>query len=122
MTSHFSVLLLSIILIAHLSSHTVETADTPNELFPALKGMYSLLQSAGNISIELIQTGVLISSYKYSQALGQEAWLSIGACARMGHILGLHKTVKSHVPTGPLSRDRFETKRNLWWGIVVLER
>jgi Fungal specific transcription factor domain len=122
MTSDFSVLVLSIILIVHLSSQIVEAAEIPRGLFPALKSMYSVLQSMGKFSIELIQAGVHIASYEHCQALGQDAWLSIGSCARMAHILGLHRTIKSYEPAGEVPGDRVETKRCLWWGIVVLER
>jgi hypothetical protein len=122
MTSHFAVLLLSMIVIAHLSSRTGETAQLPHDLFPVLKRIFSLLQATGRVSIELIQAGVLIASYEFCQALGQDAWLSIGACARMGHVFGIHETIKIQTPIGEFCRVRFETKRSLWWGIVVVER
>jgi hypothetical protein len=122
MTSHFAVLLLSMIVVAHLSSQTGEPAQLPHNLFPVLKRIFSLLQATGRVSIELIQAGVLIASYESCQALGQEAWLSIGACARMGHVFGIHETIKIQTPTGEFCRAIFATKRSLWWGIVVVER
>lgn len=120
-TPQFSILLLSIVLVAHLST-TVDRLKTSEELFLILKGMFSVLQAAGQASTELIQAGLLIASYEHCQALHQEAWLSIGACSRMGHVLGLHRSIKSHLPTAEISRDSLETRRCLWWGIVVLER
>ena len=84
-TSHFSVLLLSIILIAHLSSKRVVGGGKP-KLLRTLKSVYSVLQSAGKFSLELVQAVLLIASYEHCQALSQDAWLSIGSCARMGNI------------------------------------
>jgi hypothetical protein len=109
-SSHFSVLVLSMILKAQLSSQAAETAETPGGLFLALKNLHSTLQSTGKVSIELIQSGVLIASYEYCQAVGQDAWLSIGVCARMGHILGLHHTIKPPASTGEGLGDRVAIK------------
>jgi Fungal specific transcription factor domain len=117
----FSILLLSIVLVTHLSTK-VDRLKTSEELFIILKGIFSLLQSSSQPSTEIIQAGLLIASYEHCQALHLEAWLSIGACARMGYALGLHQNIKSLLPTGEISRDSFETRRCLWWGIVVLER
>lgn len=121
-TSHFATLLLSMIVVAHLSSRTADTAQIPHAVFPVLKGIFSLLQATGKVSVELIQAGVLIASYEFCQALGQDAWLSIGASARMGHVLGIHETIKIQSPKGEFCRVRIATKRCLWWGIVVVER
>jgi hypothetical protein len=120
-TPHFSVLLCSMILISHLSSRTGATAEQPNEMYQALKGMHFVLQSTGQVSTELIQARIILASYEHCQALGQDAWLSIGTSARMGHILGLHRTIKFGTLEG-LMEDRIETKRNIWWSIVILER
>jgi hypothetical protein len=121
-TSHFLALLLSVILMAHLSSRTTDRGAKHIELFRTLKNIYSLLQSTGKISIELIQAGLLVASYEHCQALSQDAWLLIGACSRMGEVLDLRQTITSHMPPDEFSSDSFETRRCLWWGIVVLER
>jgi hypothetical protein len=122
LTPQFATLLLSMTIIAHLSSKAPARLANLEELFVTVKRLHTLLQSTGKISIELIQAGLLIASYEYCQALGQDAWLSIGVCSRMGYVLGLHKTVKSHIPTEDISGASFETRKCVWWGIVVLER
>ena len=121
-TPQFSTLLLAIFLVTQLSSQPSNVNVNVDELYPTLKSIYSLLQSIGKVSIELVQAGILIASYEHCQALHQDAWISIGACARMGNILGIHTLIRDSAPKDTGSRSLFETKRCLWWAVVVLER
>ncbi|KAH8806334.1 hypothetical protein F5882DRAFT_496594 [Hyaloscypha sp. PMI_1271] len=84
--------------------------------------MYTLLQSTGKVSMELVQAGVLVACYEHCQALHQDAWLSIGACVRMAHLMGLHTVLRNMLPKERNERNILESKRCLWWGIVVIER
>jgi len=120
--SHFSVLLLSVLLVAKLSPQPAYSAENPDDLYPSVKRLFSLLQSTGRISMELIQSCLLITSYEHCQALHKDAWLSIGACARMGQVLNLHTSILTTLPNGPKSQSTVEIKKRLWWGIVLLER
>jgi hypothetical protein len=123
--SHFSTLLLSMFLITQL---TPQVNPDPlsdfgeQELYPTVKSIYSLLQSTGKVSMELVQAGVLVACYEHCQALHQDAWLSIGACVRMGHLMGLHTVLRKILPIEQDERNMLEMKRCLWWGIVVIER
>ncbi|EHL03661.1 hypothetical protein M7I_0306 [Glarea lozoyensis 74030] len=81
-----------------------------------------LLSSTGNVSTDLIQAGLMIAVYEHSQAMHRDAWLTVGTCARMGHLLGLHTLIKQVSPPEGSQRAGFEEKRRLWWIIVVLER
>lgn len=125
-SAHFSTLLLSMILISHLSSKISpgdgSVAKTKEELYPTLKSMYSLLLSTGNVTVELVQAGVIIATYEYCQALHRDAWLSIGTTVRLGQVLGLHLLIKERMPVEPENRPEFEMRRCVWWGVVVLER
>lgn len=119
--SHFSVLFLSVILIALLSSKTiVRDKESPAELYHAVKSLYSLVQSSGKTSLELVQAGLNIAAYEHCQARGQDAWLTIGSCARMAQVIGLHQTIK--VTAKEASSVGFETRKCVWWAVVVLER
>jgi hypothetical protein len=119
--SHFSVLFLSVILIAHLSSKTiVRDKELPAKLYNAAKSLYSLVQSSGKTSLDLVQAGLNIAAYEHCQARGQEAWLTIGGCIRMAQVMGLHQTVKVRGKDDP--GVGFETRKCVWWSVVVLER
>ena len=72
--------------------------------------------------MELVQAGILVACYEHCQALHQDAWLSIGACVRMAHLMGLQTELRKMPPTGKDERNMLDTKRCLWWGIVVIER
>ncbi|PMD21980.1 hypothetical protein NA56DRAFT_107786 [Hyaloscypha hepaticicola] len=123
--SHFSTLLLSIFLITQLTPRVNPNPSSnfgEQELYPTVKSIYSLLQSTGKVSMELVQAGVLIACYEHCQGLHQNAWLTIGACVRIGHLMGLQTFLQKTLPEERNERDILETKRRLWWGIVVTER
>lgn len=120
--SHFATLLLCIFLIAQLVSHPSTTKEHRYDLYPTLKSIYSLLQSTGKVSRELIQAGILIASFEYCQGLLQEGWMSIGACVRMAQILGIQASIRNPLPKEQDSRKVLEIERCMWWGIVVVER
>ncbi|KAH8672510.1 hypothetical protein BGZ60DRAFT_374149 [Tricladium varicosporioides] len=119
---HFSTFLLSICLLEETLSQVAGPKQPRGQLYQTLKAFYGLLQSGGNATIELLQTGIMISTYEHCQALHQEAWVSIGTCARIGHLLGLHTLVHEAKPKHDESWIEFETRRCTWWAIVVLER
>ena len=123
--SHFSTLLLSMFLITQLTPQVNPNPSSKfgeQELYPTVKSIYCLLQSTGKVSMELVQAGVLVACYEHCQALHQDAWLSIGACVRMAHLMGLQTMLRTIPPTVKDERNTLETKRCLWWGIVVIER
>ncbi|KAE9372329.1 hypothetical protein N431DRAFT_339949 [Stipitochalara longipes BDJ] len=123
--SHFSTLLLSMFLITQLTPQVNPNPSTnfgEQELYPTVKSIYSLLQSTGKVSMELVQAGILVACYEHCQAMHQDAWLSIGACVRMAHLMGLHTVLRKILPKEKEDQNMLETKRCLWWGIVVIER
>ncbi len=75
-------------------------------------------------STSLVQASLLIATYEYAHSLEEAAYISIGTCARMGYIVGLHNGRFG----SPLRGDRTlatlkeEEDYNLWWGIVTCER
>ena len=125
--AHFYALLLAVVCITQLypqrrDNIPIDPKEDLEEFYPALKSVYSMLQSTGRISLELIQTGVLIASYEHAQALHQNAWMSIGSCVRMAHVLGLHTFLQTPLPVDIDDRVALESRRRLWWGIVLMER
>jgi hypothetical protein len=119
---HFSLLLLAMFLVAQLSSKEAGALDKAKEIYPTLKGAHSLFQSSEKVSVELVQAGLLIASFEHCQALHREAWLTVGACARVGHII--RQQILTQKP-GPKMRGLKifdDYKCSVWWGIVILER
>ena len=130
LSAGFSTLLLAMVLISNLSSKIAfrsvdaskDGGKTKEELYSTLKNIYSSLLSTGNVTTEIVQAGIIIAAYEYCQAMHQDAWLSIGTCARLGQVLGLHLFIRKPMPPEPENRAEFEMRRCTWWGVVVLER
>ncbi|CZR57315.1 uncharacterized protein PAC_07204 [Phialocephala subalpina] len=122
LNSHFSTLLLGMFLITHLTPRPgICKSESGDELYLTLKSIWSLLQGTGKVTFELVQLGILIASWELAQALHQDSWLTIGSCIRMAQILGLHTCVRQVPPTGD-EGVIFETRRCIWWCLVILER
>lgn len=119
--SHFSTLVLAVFLISFLYPHQSVSLST-HEIYTTLKSIFALLQSTSNVSIEMVQIGLLLSSWEWCQDLQQDAWMTIGGCVRMAQVLGLHRTVKEELPDSIDERITMEFRRVLWWCCVVLER
>jgi hypothetical protein len=119
--SHFALLLLAIFLITHLSSTSQGSLEDGARLYREVKRIWALLHGKKTVALEIVQVGCMLASWEHAHDAGQEAWLTIGTCARIGYILGLHISVKAEPPSEENSED-WEMRRCVWWGIVVLEQ
>jgi hypothetical protein len=113
-------LILSIYLVTRTPGSHNE--DTPDPLYRILKSFHSKLQSSDKTTIQVIQTSILISIYEHGQALDEECYLTLGSCSRMGHVMGIHKTLTQDPPNDTAERVNFETNKHVWWCIVMMER
>jgi len=96
------------------------------QLYYTTKGLYGFFGSTGRSSIEVVQAGLLMAFYEHCQALHDAAYLTLGACARTGYVLGFDKTLSSdtHSDThsDPVAESIAAKQRQVWWGIIILER
>jgi len=118
----FSTLVMSMCLYAQQSSAILGRNSRVESLYYTTKCFYSLLQSSGRVSLELLQAGLLIAIYEHSQALCEASALSISICARIGYALGLHRTIQPGIGSGDMPKKDLEERRRVWWGIFILER
>ena len=86
------------------------------------KGLYSIAMSTGTSSIELIQAGLLLALYEHYQALHSATYQTLRACARMGYTLGFHESLSENTPLVAEASCVAEKRRQVWWGIIILER
>jgi len=112
----FALLLLSIYLILRPPFHPREASATRSPIYHKTKQLFGLLQSAELISIEIVQSALLISVYEYGHGYFQSAFLSVGSCARMADVLGWHRRRKS------CDELVLEEERRVWWAIRMFER
>jgi hypothetical protein len=92
------------------------------EFYPRLKRVLCLLQGAGSVNLDLVRLGLLVASWEHWQGLHQEAWLTVGTCARLGQVLGLHLSLKEWDMGSGVDYGEWEARRVLWYGVIVLER
>jgi len=115
----FAVLLLGVCLLIRYA-----VADTEQDpLYKIVKGEYWHLTSCQEVSIELVQAGVLISCYEHASGMVGAAYRTIGLSARMGSWMGLHnQRLESDLPKDSDAWLENAERCNLWWGIVIRDR
>jgi hypothetical protein len=73
------------------------------------------------LSILVLQAELLVALYEHGHGIYPAAFLSIGACARYAHALGI--SVSGIVPTRRvLTLVEVEERRRAWWALVILDR
>lgn len=79
------------------------------------------VHSSSPPSLHLIQTGIILATYEYSNGKVENALASISLCARMGYACRIHLSN----PNPKLEGNNFlqaEEEANTWWGIAICER
>lgn len=97
------------------------TESMRTSLYAKTKTIYTLAESAGVLSIALIQSGLLITLYELGHGLGPSGYISIASCARSAVTLGIDCPETAGLPQGSNWR-LLEERRRVWWGIVILDR
>ncbi|KAJ5785779.1 uncharacterized protein N7503_010991 [Penicillium pulvis] len=90
-------------------------------LYITTKTLFAQVQASSSPSLHLIQASTIIAAYEYATGKFQDAFTTIGLCARMGYASRLH------LSSPDLGMDRCaylqaEEEGNTWWGIVACER
>ena len=93
-----------------------------SSLYAMAKGLIALIESADILSIEVVQARLLVSIYELGHGIDSGAFISIGACARSGIALGIHRTLQQQAPGDAQSWVELEEQRRVWWGIYILDQ
>jgi len=112
-------LLLSLKLITTLPPKTPRNSRTP--LYYAAKHFCLEVEGSSILSTPVLQAGVLLSLYELGHAIYPAAFLSIGACARYAHALGINGSRTLNTKR-VLTLVEVEERRRTWWAIVILDR
>lgn len=118
----FSLLVLTLHLVSQLHQQVPRRRDDLEQLYHTTKGLYSIFMSTGRSSIEAIQAGLLLAIYEHWQALHGATYQTLGACAKMGYMLGFNKALSQDVLLDDQSNSIAARQRQVWWGIIILER
>lgn len=96
----------------------------PNQepLYLLAKPLCSAAEDAGNISLRLVQSVVLLATYEYSHAIYPASYLTIGRAARLGSLLGWHSGGAQQLFKSADTWTQREEQRRTWWAIFILDR
>jgi hypothetical protein len=92
-----------------------------SRMYQAAKQYYAGLETAGLLTLPILQAGVLITLYEFGHAIYPSAYFSIGACARYGVALGIDRAASLLAEKSSLWVE-IEEKRRVWWAILILDR
>ena len=86
-----------------------------------MKHFHLQVEGSSVFSVPVLQAGVLLALYEIGHAIYPAAFLSVGACARYGHALGINCS-GSLQTRRVLTLVEVEERRKTWWAIVILDR
>jgi hypothetical protein len=98
--------------------------DNSTAVYLTAKRFHNELETAGILSVPVLQAGILIAFYELGQAIYPAAYLSVGACARYGLALGLDKYALAldGAEDRPISWNEVEERRRVWWAVLTFDR
>ena len=80
-------------------------------------------ESGGFVSLQLVQSLVLLAVYELGHAIYPAAYLTIGRASRLAGVIGLHS--RKHTRQLFVDPDTWtlrEEQRRTWWAVFVLDR
>lgn len=89
----------------------------------SVKGYHFQVESAGLLSVPLLQAGVLLAVYEFGHAILPAAYITIGRCAKIGHAMGIHHGASSpQMLQPPTTWTEMEERSRMWWAVLLLDR
>lgn len=94
-----------------------------NDLYWRVKGLASTLESNALLSVQLLQSIVLLAAYEIGNAIFPSAYLTTGHAARLGHAMGVHnrREAPQMLRRAGAWAEVEETGRT-WWAVMLLDR
>lgn len=91
--------------------------------YAAVREYHFLVESAGILSLNLLQAGILLAVYEFGHAIFPNAYITIGRCAKIGHAMGIHHGASASPLLGlPASWIEMEERSRVWWAVFLLDR
>ncbi len=116
-----SLLLLCMKLVSEIPSTLGQAAIS--SLYCMVKELYSRVENSCLISLQLLQSAILIAIYEIGHGIYPAAYLHVGHAARLGVMMGLHdrKNATQLFKQGE-TWSQCEEERRTWWTVVILDR
>jgi hypothetical protein len=102
----------------------IPPASSPSprsSLYEATKHYYHEVEASDRLSLPILQSGILLDLYELGHGIYPAAFLSIGACARFAHTLGITDN-RAVGARKVLTLVEVEERRRVRWAIVILDR
>lgn len=97
--------------------------NSQTSFYLSVKEYYFQVESAGFLSVQLLQAGVLLAVYEFGHAIFPAAYITIGRCAKIGHAIGVHHGASPpQMLTPPATWTEMEERSRLWWAVLLLDR
>ncbi|MCJ1428060.1 hypothetical protein MMC29_005967 [Sticta canariensis] len=120
-SADFALLCLCMRLEGERLPHTLQNPQT--SFYLSVKEYHFQVESAGLLSVQLLQAGILLAAYEFGHAILPAAYITIGRCAKVGYAMGIHHGATSpqmlHPPT---TWTEMEERSRTWWAVVLLDR
>jgi hypothetical protein len=116
----FSLLLLSMYLLIEIPKDLEKSTSTTESAYKTTKLRYNEVQLLLPASMEIVQTGLLITFYEHAHGHHSDAYISIGTCVRMARTLGLNNT--STPPNEAEALVKYKEGKIIWWGCIILDK
>ena len=121
MTGDLSLLMLAMRLIVQNSHGSPQAAQT--SLYQLVKRHLALIESNGSMTLQLLQSAILVAVYEMGHAIYPAAYLATGHCVRIGQLLGLHDGQNAlQVLARSGAWAEHEERRRCWWGCMLIDR
>ncbi|KAK4175443.1 hypothetical protein QBC36DRAFT_331440 [Triangularia setosa] len=117
------VLILCMSLITRLSTSSPSPTTMGDGVYPSAKALLGLVQSQSSLpmSISFLQAELLVAMYEYTQALPQQAYLSVGRCFQMSRALGWQDKLYWGPDNMATMPKILKLHSILWWAMVYID-
>lgn len=117
-----AVLILSMKLLNRYPSANPHQEQEREVLYLATKTIFIQIHAVKSSSVWLIQAGIIIATYEQAHGMLENAYVSIGICARLAFSIDLQKKKRSEQPIGSEAWYEDEEAFATWWGLVICDR
>ncbi|KAJ5119131.1 hypothetical protein N7476_011485 [Penicillium atrosanguineum] len=116
----FSLLTLSMFLVCQ-APVAGEISPRTRSIYVQIKSLYSMVETVGIISLDMLQCRLLITIFEVGHAMYPAAYISAGANVRAAVALGANKASYKQLES-VLSHERTEEAQMTWQGLVMVDR
>ncbi|RFU33730.1 hypothetical protein B7463_g2645, partial [Scytalidium lignicola] len=96
------------------------TEAVKSPVYALAKSMLSLIESANILTLEIVQSRLLVCLYEMGHAIQPAAFLSVSIAARGGVTLGIHKSCAQQTLSNHKNWQNYEEEKRVWWAIFIL--